>query len=90
MDNKYIDCSICFNKKLVFIGCAGCRNSICFNCFKKLNKCPYCRRIYTTTEELLKYIVNIKKYIKNYNKNKSIEKRKRKNKRLKKILSILT
>jgi len=36
----------------------------------------------------MKYIYNIKKYMKKYNKNKSLKKRKRKNERLKKIKSI--
>lgn len=81
---KYIECSICFNNKLVFVSCFECNNIICFNCFKKLDKCPYCRRLYITSEHLLKYIVNIKKYIKNYNKSKSIKIKNRKKARLKK------
>lgn len=81
---KYIECSICFNNKLIFVVCFECKNTICFSCFKQVNKCPYCRRIYIISEHLLKYKFNIKKYIKNYNKTKSIKKKKRKKARLKK------
>jgi len=83
-----MECEICFLYKIYFFKCPECKNALCYNCFKKVDKCPYCRYIYTYQITLLKYIFNIKRYMKNYNKNKSLNKRKRKMRRLKKIKSI--
>lgn len=84
-----MECEICFDKKIYFFKCVQCKNPVCFTCFKKVDKCPYCRINYTYQITLLKYIFNIKRYMKNYNKNKSLKKRDRKKRRLIKIKSRL-
>lgn len=84
-----MECGICFDKKIYFFKCPKCQNDLCFNCFKKIEKCAYCRYIYDYKITLLKYIINIKKYYKNINKKKSLKKKERKKLRLLKIKSSL-
>ena len=83
-----MDCDVCFEKRIYFFKCPQCENPVCFYCFKKIDLCPFCRLVYDYHITVLKYIYNIKRYMKNYNKNKSLKKRKRKNARLKKIKSM--
>jgi hypothetical protein len=38
-----MNCNICFNNHKNFVTCDICNNKTCNSCFKKIQKCPFCR-----------------------------------------------
>lgn len=47
--HKKKDCVICLESNFGFIECGQCEKKICEICFRKIEKCPYCRTKYTKT-----------------------------------------
>jgi len=38
-----MECVICYDVAEPFI--MNCKHSVCFNCYRKLDSCPFCRKI---------------------------------------------
>ena len=48
----YTDCDICYETKKYFRSCDTCVNKTCYECYQKVDKCPFCRTLHSKLSTL--------------------------------------